>query len=100
MHYTFNVYNNGKLVDTCFANYPDAQEMRASLINHDGYDSTITVRRVWRSEFVVQGDYGYGHGWEDLCSESSRKEALARLSEYRDNERSATHRLICRKVQA
>jgi hypothetical protein len=99
MSYTFKVYNHGKLINTCFASYPDAQEMRTSLINHDGYDSNITVLRVWRAEFIVQGNYGYGHGWEDLCSESRRKEALTRLREYRENE-GGRYRIICRKVQA
>jgi hypothetical protein len=45
---------------------------------------------------VVQGNYGYGHGWEDLTAEDTRKEALARLREYRENE-SAPFRLIRRR---
>ena len=46
--------------------------------------------------YVVQGNYGYGHGWEDLTAEDERKEALARLREYRENE-SAPFRLIRRR---
>ena len=41
----WNVYLNGKLIDTVFATGYDAEEMRRSLINHDGYDAGITVRR-------------------------------------------------------
>jgi hypothetical protein len=35
--------------------------------------------------WVVQVNYGYGHGYEDECVESTRAEALQRLQEYRDN---------------
>lgn len=46
--------------------------------------------------FVLQGDYGYGHGWEDLTAEESRKEIKARLREYRENE-GGTYRIIQRR---
>ncbi len=45
---------------------------------------------------VLQGDYGYGHGWEDLCVETGRKEILARRKEYRENE-GGTYRIIRRR---
>ena len=35
--------------------------------------------------WVVQVNYGYGHGWEDECVENNRAEALQRLKEYREN---------------
>ena len=35
--------------------------------------------------WVVQVNYGYGHGYEDECVEKTRAEALERLKEYRDN---------------
>ena len=35
--------------------------------------------------WVVQVNYGYGHGYEDECVEETRAEALERLQEYRDN---------------
>lgn len=37
-------------------------------------------------EFALQGNYGYGDGWEDLCVEETRKEARLRLKEYQENE--------------
>lgn len=52
--------------------------------------------RKTRDEFTVQGNYG--HGWEDLTSEDSRKEGRARLREYRENE-NYPFRLICRRVR-
>lgn len=50
------------------------------------------------AEFVLQGDYGYGHGWEDLCAEETRKEAKERLKEYRENE-GGNYRIVRRAVK-
>ena len=41
----FDVYLRGKLIDTVFATGYDSEEMRKSLINHDGYDHDIKVTR-------------------------------------------------------
>lgn len=50
-------------------------------------------------EYVVQGNYGYGHGWEDLVSEETRAEALAQLKTYNDNEPEYPHRVIRRREE-
>lgn len=47
--------------------------------------------------YVVQGNYGYGHGWEDLTAEDNGNEARARLREYRENERGIPFRLVRRR---
>lgn len=45
-HQAWNVYLNGKLIDTVFwVPSADADEVKRSLINHDGYDSGIVVRK-------------------------------------------------------
>lgn len=61
--------------------------------------STIAGARVAKTKLihVVQGNYGYGHGWEDVTAEDTRKEAVARLREYRENERGVPFRLIRRR---
>lgn len=42
----WNVYLNGKLIDTVFYDSDcSAGYVRTGLINHDGYDAHITVRR-------------------------------------------------------
>ena len=58
---------------------------------------TASSKRVPKTRviYVVQGHYGH-HGWEDVTAEETRKEALARLREYRENE-SAPFRLIRRR---
>ena len=50
--------------------------------------------RYW----VLQADYGYGHGWEDICAEKSRTEINQRLKEYRENE-GGTFRIVTRREQ-
>jgi hypothetical protein len=42
--------------------------------------------------YDVQGNYG--QGFETVCSEDSRKEALVRLREYRENEPEYPHRIV------
>jgi hypothetical protein len=43
----YNVRLNGKLIDTVFySNTTDADEVKHSLINHDGYDPGITVTKA------------------------------------------------------
>lgn len=48
---------------------------------------------------VVQGNYGYGHGWEDLTAADDRKECLRDLRSYRENEAGTPFRVINRRVK-
>ena len=42
----WNVYLNGKLIDTVFYDKScDAEYVRRGLISHDGYDDRITVKK-------------------------------------------------------
>lgn len=61
--------------------------------------TTTSHARIAKTKLVhvVQGNYGYGHGWEDLTAEENRKEARDRLREYRENERGTPFRLIRRR---
>jgi hypothetical protein len=61
--------------------------------------ATTKSKRVPKTQVihVVQGNYGYGHGWEDVTAEDTRKEALVRLREYRENEVGVPFRLIRRR---
>ena len=42
---SFDVFLDGKEIDTVFATNYSAEEMRKSLIDHDGYDPRIVVYR-------------------------------------------------------
>ncbi len=51
--------------------------------------------------YVLQGDYGYGHGWEDLTAEEQtpegRKRIRVNLSLYRKEEGKGSYRVIKRR---
>lgn len=42
----FNVYRRGRLIDTVFDASNSADDVRESLINHDGYPADIEVRKA------------------------------------------------------
>ena len=46
--------------------------------------------------WVVQGNYGYGHGWEDLTA-GTYLEAKEDLKAYRKNDPSAIYRMRQKK---
>lgn len=46
---------------------------------------------VW--EYEVQGNYGYGDGYEAVATEETRIWAEERLREYRENERGVPFRI-------
>ena len=56
-------------------------------------DPKKRVRKT-RDLYVVQGNYGYGQGWEDLTAAETRTEARGYLKDYRENEPGVPHRLI------
>jgi hypothetical protein len=96
MKYQFTVpptYEMGSYSGTCSNNYTETYRKNAlwdynSARAHDGLPplarmpSGTTYRALW--DYDLEGNYG--HGWEVLCSESTRKEAKQRLKEYRENE--------------
>lgn len=47
-------------------------------------------------EYEVQGNYGYQ--WECVTTETTHKEARARLKEYRVNEPQYTFRIVKRRI--
>ena len=47
---------------------------------------------------VVQGNFGYGHGWEDVCMSASLREAYNDLNEYIKSGHSGGFRIINRRV--
>lgn len=56
-------------------------------------------KRKTEDLWIVQGNYGYGHGYEDLTAETSFREGRQRLKEYRENEPGTSIRLIKRRVR-
>ena len=47
--------------------------------------------------YVVQGNYGYGHGYEDLMATEKWKEARDNVRLYRREEGMGSYRMIKRR---
>ena len=52
--------------------------------------------RKYNYLFVLQGNYGYGHGYEDLTASESYREMRQDLKSYRENE-GGNYRIIQRR---
>ncbi len=52
----------------------------------------MTYTRKTRDYWAVEGNYGYGDGWEEVTAEETWKEIKDRLREYRENERGVPFR--------
>ena len=92
--FAFNVWLENRLIDTVFYDAPTKtiaekiDYVKRSLIVHGGYDPAIRV--TWpkgqrRTENVYELHGDYGQGFELLCAETSRREALQRKREYMEN---------------
>lgn len=54
--------------------------------------------RKTRDEYDIEGNYGYGHGYEAVTTEDDRAGARERLREYRENEPGIPFRIRKRRV--
>lgn len=45
----------------------------------------MAYQRKTRDLYILQSDSGYGQGWEDETTETSKREILKRLKEYQEN---------------
>jgi hypothetical protein len=57
----------------------------------------MKYQRKTEDEYQVHGLYA--HGWEEVTCEETRREARARLREYRENEPSTAFKLVHRRVK-
>lgn len=99
----FNIKRGRKIIDTVFYNdlpKQTAQEVEQALKARGEMPDDCTVtkeRRKLKDEFEIQGNYGYG--WDVECTEETRREANARLKEYRENAGTiGQHRIVHRRV--
>ena len=60
-------------------------------------EATMGRERKTRDTFEVQGNYGYGHGYEVVTTEEDRIEARRALREYRENEPGVPFRIVKRR---
>lgn len=55
--------------------------------------------RKTRDEFDIEGNYGYGDGWEVVTCEETRREANRAVKEYRENEPEGRFRIRKHRVK-
>jgi len=55
--------------------------------------------RKTEDEWNIEGNYGYGDGWEVVTSETTYKEAKECIKEYRDNEPGVPFRIKKHRVK-
>jgi hypothetical protein len=55
--------------------------------------------RKTRDEWEVQGNYGYGHGFECVDTLNTRSEAKDSLKVYRENERGVFFKIVKKRVK-
>jgi hypothetical protein len=56
----------------------------------------MAYTRKTEDEYQIHGNYGYG--WEEVCAEDNRKDAILRLREYRENQPEYPVRLMKKRV--
>lgn len=56
-------------------------------------------KRLTRDEWQVQGNYGYGHGYECVDTVNTRIEAKESLKVYRENERGVSFKIVKKWVK-
>lgn len=59
----------------------------------------MTYVRKTRDEFVIQQDWGYGDGWEDIATYDDYAEAKVDKKAYLENQPGVPTRLITRRVK-
>ena len=57
----------------------------------------MNYQRKTRDLYVVQQNFGYGDGWEDVSAADTRKEARDDLRAYRENQPEYPARIVKRR---
>ena len=80
-----------KLMESC-----DDKELIMTVL--EGFETIFEAKeRKTEDEYQIHGNYG--HGWEEVTSEATMKEARERLKEYRENERQASFKIVHKRVK-
>lgn len=56
----------------------------------------MSYKRKTQDEYQVWGNYG--QGFEELTAESTRREANARIREYRENQPEGTYKIVVKRI--
>lgn len=91
---------NCECSDMFFSVAKDALQAYNSARAHDGQPplkrmpNGTTYTRLY--EYEIQGNYGYGNGFECVTTEETRTDAMLRLQEYRENEPGVPFKVVAR----
>ena len=55
--------------------------------------------RKTEDEYQIHGNYGYGHGFEEVTCETSWKDAKEQLKCYRENEPGIPFKIVKKRVK-
>lgn len=55
--------------------------------------------RKTKDEYVLQCNYGYGDGWEDVFTEETMKEAKKQKKVYEENMPQYPYKIVKRRVK-
>lgn len=58
----------------------------------------MAYKRKTYDEYQIHGNYGYGHGFEEVTCETTFREARDMLKCYRDNEPGVPFKIIVKRV--
>ena len=59
----------------------------------------MSYTRKTRDEYELQANYGYGHGYECITAEDTRRAAREQLKTYRANGDYTPMRIVCKRVK-
>ena len=59
----------------------------------------MTYIRKTYDEFELQANYGFGDGFECICTEETRREAVSQRKTYRENGDFAPMRIVKKRVK-
>lgn len=57
----------------------------------------MAYKRKTEDEFQIHGDYGYG--FEEVTCETTRKDAIQTLKDYRENQPQAVFKMVKKRVR-
>lgn len=59
----------------------------------------MPYQRKTQDVYEIQGNYGYGYGFECVNTETTRLKAKKSVREYRENEKGTTFRIVKKRIK-
>lgn len=59
----------------------------------------MPYQRKTQDVYEIQGNYGYGHGFECVNTETTMFDARRSMRKYRENEKGTTFRIVKKRIK-